>query len=316
MKILIVQIGRIGDAILTTPMFRAIMEKMPEARIHLLVSRHGFPVVRNNPRLEKIFIYRKDPISLTALLRRLRFERYDWWVDPKDHYSREGSFLVRMGGGKNSIGFNRTSENRFTIGIPSHEEQSALHAVERNLRTLAYLGIQPSNNLIPELFVETHRQQKALLQIGNPDAKRILLNISTGDVSRYWPVEKWVVIARWCISRGYQVLIVSHLKDRKNAAILQSESPDITLFHSPEIDDIIAVMPYVRFVITPDTSIVHIASAFNIPQVALFPDVDWNYRKFRPLSQRCTVLRPVPGGMIRDITCEEVINAIDLLITV
>ncbi len=311
MKILIVQIGRIGDAILTTPMFRAISEAMPGARIHILVSRHGVPVVKNNPRLQKIIVYRKDPFSLAALIIRLQLEHYDWWIDPKDHYSREGSFLARIGGAKNSIGYNRAGEKRFTTGIPSQEDFSGLHAVERNLRTLEHLGIQGLHNLTPELFIDSRAEQRVVFHIGAGDSKRILLNISAGDESRYWPVEKWKESARYCLSRGYKVLIVFHPRDRKNAGTLLRDIPDITLFSSPAIDDVIALMPHAHLVVTPDTSIVHIASAFNIPQVALFPDVEWNYRKFRPLGQQCTVLRPAPGRTIRDISSQEVIQAIN-----
>lgn len=313
MKILIVQTGRIGDTILTTPMFRAISEAMPEAHIHALVSRHGIPIVKNNPRLKKIFVYRKDPVSLLVLSARLRFERYDWWIDPKDHYSREGSFLVRLGGAKNSVGFNKAGTQRFTCGIPSQQELFALHGVERNMASLAFLGIRNVRNLTPELFVDPERQQKPAFHHPSPETKRILFNISAGDESRYWPVEKWIESARYCLSRGYQVLVVSHPRDNGNAGALRTGAPGITLFNSPVIDDVIAMMPHVHLVVTPDTSIVHIASAFNIPQVAFFPDVEWNYRKFRPLSQRSIVLRPGTGETIQTISSEEVNQAIDLL---
>lgn len=310
MKILIVQIGRIGDTILATPMFRAIAESIPGASIHVLVSRHGLPIVRNNPRLAKIFVYRKNPLSLFVLWIRLHLERYDWWIDPKDHFSREASFLVRIGGAKKSIGFNRTGKSRFTIGVPSGEELTALHGVERNLRTLAHLGIEPPENLTPELFIDPHAGDKVLTQLGSAGENRIILNISAGDVSRYWPVERWNDVVRYCLSRGYRVLIVHHPRDREIARTLRNISPDIVLFHSETIHEVIAAIPQSQLVVTPDTSIVHIASAFNVPQVALFPDVEWNYRKFRPLSQRSIILRPGKGGKIHDITSEEVINAI------
>ncbi|HEX9934705.1 MAG TPA: glycosyltransferase family 9 protein, partial [bacterium] len=291
MKILVVQIGRIGDTILTTPVFRAIAEAMPEAQIHALVSRRGIPIVKNNPRLKKIFVYRKNPVSLLSLLVRVRFERYDWWIDPKDHYSRESSLLVRLGGAKNSVGFNGPDKKRFTYGVPSHQELFALHGVERNIAPLAFLGITNVRDRTPELFVDPERQQNPGFHNPSSEVTRILFNISAGDESRYWPVEKWIESARHCLSRGYQVIVVSHPKDNGNAGVLQSDIPEVTLFNSPAIDDVIALMPHVHLVVTPDTSIIHIASAFNVPQIAFFPDVEWNYRKFRPLSQRSIVLR-------------------------
>ncbi len=142
-----------------------------------------------------------------------------------------------------------------------------------------------------------------------------MLNISAGDKSRYWLIDKWAAVAKHFLLRNFQVIVTYHPKDRKTADKLIRECPDLTLFHSSTIRDIIALVSRVDLVVTPDTSIVHIASAFNIPQVALFPDVDWNFYKFHPLSRKNAVLRPKPGGVIADISTEEVIDNISNLTT-
>jgi ADP-heptose:LPS heptosyltransferase len=67
-------------------------------------------------------------------------------------------------------------------------------------------------------------------------------------------------------------------------------------------------------VVTPDTSVVHIASAFNVPQVALFPPVEWNLHKFRPLSDRSVVLQPSEGAPLASIRTEDVIEAMENLL--
>jgi ADP-heptose:LPS heptosyltransferase len=71
-----------------------------------------------------------------------------------------------------------------------------------------------------------------------------------------------------------------------------------------------ALVPQVCLVVTPDTSVVHIASAFNVPQVALFPPVEWNLNKFRPLSDSSIVLQPKEGETIAAIPVEVVVKAI------
>ena len=109
MKILIVQIGRIGDMVLTTPMFRAIAEYLPAAEIHVLTSPRGFPVIDNNPRITKRLLYTKDLLSLPRTIARLRAEEFDVWIDPKDHPSGEGSVLASWSGASSKIGFDKPS---------------------------------------------------------------------------------------------------------------------------------------------------------------------------------------------------------------
>ncbi|MGA2296363.1 MAG: lipopolysaccharide heptosyltransferase family protein, partial [FCB group bacterium] len=86
MKILIVQLGRIGDMILATPMFRAVREKYPDAEIHVLAGKHNFFVINNNPRIDKIYIHKKNPFNIIKNILALKKEKYDYWLDAKDHY--------------------------------------------------------------------------------------------------------------------------------------------------------------------------------------------------------------------------------------
>jgi ADP-heptose:LPS heptosyltransferase len=72
-------------------------------------------------------------------------------------------------------------------------------------------------------------------------------------------------------------------------------------------------MPLVNLVVTLDTSVVHIASAFDVPQIALFPDVEWNLKKFRPLSSLSVVVQPEKGEMVSTIPVERVIGEIEKL---
>jgi ADP-heptose:LPS heptosyltransferase len=73
----------------------------------------------------------------------------------------------------------------------------------------------------------------------------------------------------------------------------------------------VALAPLVNVVVTPDTSMVHIASAFNIPQIALFPSVEWNLRKFRPLSDSSIVIQPKPGEQLATIPVDDVVKALE-----
>jgi ADP-heptose:LPS heptosyltransferase len=314
MKILIVQIGRIGDMVLTTPMFRAVANHIPGAELHVLASPRGFSVLKGNPHIKRVIVYRKDPFSLLFIFLRLRLAVYDWWIDPKDHPSREGALLARICRAKNKVGYNNEGEKTFSFGIPSHDENMALHAVVRNLACLSPLGMPPNADCRPDLFPDARLTKNIRDKFLSDDKKTGLLNISAGDASRYWPVEKWAKVAALFQERGLRVIIACQPSDGRMAAELQGLRPGVILYHSSTINEIIALMPLVNLVVTLDTSIVHIASAFDVPQIALFPDVEWNVIKFRPLSNLSVVLQPEKGEEVSTIPAERVIEEIEKIL--
>jgi ADP-heptose:LPS heptosyltransferase len=313
MKILIVQIGRIGDTVLTTPMFRAVADHLPGAAIHVLASPRGFPVLRGNPHIKKVIVYRKDPISLLFIFLRLRLAGYDWLIDPKDHPSREGALLARICRAKNKVGYNSEGGKTFSFGIPSQNENAALHAVTRNLACLGALGVSCNTDCRPELFPDARLARKIRDSFPQDAAKTVLLNISAGNASRYWIFEKWAQAAAFCLARGHRVLVAYQPSDSRPARALHDLQPGVILYHSSTIGEIIALMPLVNLVVTLDTSVVHIASAFDVPQIALFPDVEWNLKKFRPLSSLSVVVQPEKGEMVSTIPVERVIGEIEKL---
>jgi ADP-heptose:LPS heptosyltransferase len=316
MKILIVQIGKIGDMVLTTPLIRGVAENIQDAEIHVLLSRRGLPVVLGNPHIKKTMLYRKDPAHLLALIAGIRFARYDMWIDPKDHYSTESAMLARLSGVKMKIGFNALQSRVFSHAIPSQQENFALHAVQRNYAPLKLLGSVIDPAARPQLFPDPNLSEAIRKEYGPWDKKTALLNISAGDACRFWDIDKWSETAGRCIERGLRMLISFQPSHKTMALQLQQLQPTARLFHSNSINDLIALVPMVQLVITPDTSVVHIASAFNIPQIALFPAVEWNLRKFRPLSDTSVVVQPRRGEALTTISAQNVTDALDCIIRI
>ena len=311
MKILVVQIGKIGDTVLTTPLLHALSEGLPGARIDVLASHRGIAVLEGCPFVHRVILYRKNPLGLARALAAMRLGRYDMLIDPKDHFSRESALLARLCGARRSVGFNPPNRATFTHAIPSQDENYNLHAVDRNCAALRYLGIAHPASPRPRLIPDPELSKTVRDRFGPWDAKTMLLNVSAGDDCRLWTEEKWSEIAAWCIKRGLRVLVSFQPSHESIAQGIQRRNPAAALFYSSSIKEVIALLPSVSWVVTPDTAIVHIASAFNIPQVALFPPVAWNTLKFRPLSDVSVVVQPKEGEAVATIPVEEVIHAVE-----
>jgi heptosyltransferase III len=314
MKVIIVQLGRIGDSVLTTPIFRAIAESKPNTEIYVLASRHAASVLQDNPRVKKIYIYQKSPFLLLFLILRLRLQRFDWWVDPKDHRSGESTMLAKLCGAQNSIGYNSGHKGPFSISIPSDKDNFLLHVVERNLQVLDSLDIPFQTNARPELFPDSRLSLLVRNQFPPCNRRTVLINISAGDVSRYWLIEKWGEVAKYCIDRGDRVVVTYKPADLSLAKDLEMLQPGLLRFDSPTIRESIAIMPIIDLLITPDTSVVHIAAAFNVPIIAMFPNIEWNFYKFKPLSEKSIVIQPIGDLSIETIEVSNVIEAISEMV--
>ncbi len=314
MKILIVQTGRIGDMILTTPMFRVVKEQFPAAELHVLTSAKGMPIIANNSCVDKILLREKGLAGLLAALLKVRMEHYDLWIDPKDHSSSESRLLARYSGAKKKIGFNKNEKPVFDISIPSDNENFSLHAVERNLRTFASLGYEDKKIVRPELFIDSQIESevsKALLQ---SEKKLVVVNISAGQPTRAWNDEGWSSVIEWCFQKGFSVALSFQPSDAERAKNFQQKFPPLIVISSPTIHHAIALVKHALLVVTVDTSIVHIASAYNTPIVALYPNVDWNYNKFHPLSDKQAVIISSDSNSLKNISAEAVLVKIDEIV--
>ena len=59
-KILIINIFGIGDVLFTTPLVANLKAQFPKARIGYVCNERSLAVLKNNPHIEKIFIYSRD----------------------------------------------------------------------------------------------------------------------------------------------------------------------------------------------------------------------------------------------------------------
>jgi ADP-heptose:LPS heptosyltransferase len=337
MKILIVQIGHYGDAVLLTPMLRVLHEQFPQARLHVLAARRNHAILRTNPWIERIHIYDKRPLALIGLLAALRRERFDVWIDPKDHFSRESAMLALLGGAAAaSIGANRPGSSVFKVSVPSAEENNAakLHVVARNLNALHGLAVQgfvlaPApltqlaqltqvTHLRPELFCDDDSEAythdwlaKRFPEVANlpnqphqPHRKLLaVLNISAGDASRYWTLEGWKMLARTLEARNYAVAVNAVPSDALLAgSVADGAGIAAGVFPSRSVMDAVSLIKRASVLVSPDTAAIHIAAAFDVPTLGLYNALEWNVHKFAPLSTHARVLQPHAGAeYLRDI---------------
>ena len=80
MNILLIQLKRIGDLILTTPAISAVRQKFPEATISLMVSRGCAGLLPAIPNIDRSYVIQRNPADIATFLSIAR-TKFDACVD-------------------------------------------------------------------------------------------------------------------------------------------------------------------------------------------------------------------------------------------
>lgn len=295
-------------------MLRALKTAYPLCQIHVLASRHNAALAGAHPLVDRVYLYSKKIFSTLRLVAALKRERYDYWIDPKDHYSREGSFFARWANAECKIGFNREGRApAFDVGLPSHEARRT-HVALRNMHALRSLGLEHGDPR-PSLFV-TSEAEKRLAQFLQTHHIRnyFCINLSAGNAIRYWPQPQWLAFLQTLARADRHFLLTTDAKDAGLAEAIRAQVATAHYFPTPTFMDLLALVQHADLVISPDTSVVHVAAAFDRPLLGLYSNHEWNYKKFYPLSTHCrVVIPPEPDAMIKDIELKAMLNGFEEL---
>ncbi|MDQ3019117.1 MAG: hypothetical protein M3R36_00885 [Bacteroidota bacterium] len=306
--IVVVQIGKIGDMILTTPLFSGLKKTFPESNLKVLASEINKDIPLNHLSVDEVIVYKKNFLKNFTLLKS-SLRNVDLWIDTKNNYSSTSGVLLKIFKPKLSLGFNFEKKN-FDISLK--EFQKGKHAVDINTGPLNYFNkTSEQAETKPSFNIPLEIQRKFNLKLTS-NLQNVIINISAGNLGRYLAKEKWLdIIKRINANELSAFTLIGLARDKEIISYLLENCMEfnINFIETKNILETSEVIKQGDIVITPDTAIVHICSAFDKPVVALYPDVKWNLQKFAPLSKFNEALVSKDEGSIKDITVEAIVNA-------
>lgn len=259
-KILLLRQDRIGDAIITTPLLVALQEKYPDAQMMMLLGENNKGIVPLLPTTCETFVYTKKLFSDISLLRSLRKKKIDVLIDLQDNASATSSILTAAIGATYSVGIEKENASSYNVLVP-RLDQSAYHIARRIAELLTPFGIDPD-----ALSLRPVLKDIPFVRINS----RVGIVFSAGAIDRYVPVSKSAEIAKAVIGTGTanEILIFSHPKDEVYVKEIVSIVNDARVKPSAltsSFKEYASLLRSCSIVITPDTSAVHVCSAYGIP---------------------------------------------------
>ena len=301
-RILFLRYDALGDMILSFPIYRAARAALPEAQIDVLCSRKNVILLEGTNLADTLFVSEKNPFNLLKLVLNLRRQKYDLMINLVTRPSFTFGLVARLGGPKSvRIAGDQEQFSYFYNRVIDLPPKSDIHMMKRKFLVCKdFLDTEISHTDQP--WVEYEKDVKK--QAGNlfdftanefdlpPQKTRFAaLNLSAGLERREWLLENNVQFLRQCIEnykndidgwivftdpgkpeKAKQVVRQINHSLMSDVGVAREPSPGLRVIALPPQSDIRVIMeflPYLKVLITPDTSIAHAASAMGTPVLVL-----------------------------------------------
>jgi lipopolysaccharide heptosyltransferase III len=329
-NILLIQLKRIGDLILTTPAIAALHEKFPMAKISLAVSSACAELLPAIPNIE-------SPLGANSVRMWLEIARrnFDYCVD----FTRNdrSSLLTRLSRAKTRIASERRKQ-RSTIRSRAYNTfvvapVRRLHTIDYHLKLLEPIGIREAAPAIQlNIPPEARARAQQLCDTHKIDNGFILFHPGSARAEKFWEPRRWVdVIERagetynvhLVLTSGRSSLEQSHLAEIKSKlrrsidSLAAASSPVRTALPSratpagsivdlsgqTNLLTLAALIEKARLLVTVDSAPLHLAAATRTPQVALFGPT--NPFHWRPRNSPALILQGTSTGPVREFSAEQ-----------
>ena len=280
-KILFIRLNRIGDALVTTPLLAEIKRQIG-CKVFVLAGSSNYFIFENSKLTNEIIVYRKNVNGIFSLIRMINTIGFDAVVDLHDDVSSTVSYLIAFNKSRYKFGLNKRNAKLFTHTVEKLDP-SKYHVVDRVLEFGKFFNLDLESlpiNIVYNASNESCAKAEAFLNKHFEKKKFLLgINISAGSSARFWGVGKFKKLISELTGYNINLLLLCTERDLKNA--IEIAGSQIPIFYRPVFDQFCAMIKELDLLFTPDTSIVHIAAAFNKPMFGLYvkyktKDVIWS----------------------------------------
>ena len=269
--------NKMGDTVVSTLFFREIKKKYPSIKVIVLCGRSNREIIRYNSNVDQIYETGKSFFRDILVFRELQRQNISLAVDFYPFRPRlKHMLMVRIIAPEFLIGFYKSSYNIYDFSIDVSFFR--LHISKWYEHLLKILKIE-SPDLKYDITFTYKEESEALKLIKKCNAKyRIVLNPFAASKHRsfsYLKLKELIDIIENEIDCC--VFVLCPQKNKKKIISLESDRTFVSSFES--ILKSAALIKCADVVITPDTSIVHIATAFNKKTVALYLNYSNTYER-------------------------------------
>jgi len=302
-RILLIQLRRLGDVVLSTALLDDLRHALPKASIDVLVGRHAAPVLAGNPLIRARIVLEERGTLATA--RHVRAERYDAVFDVQG--SLRTAMITRASGAPLRVGWKvRTAPLAYTHSLARGGAPE--YVVRKRRRLLELAGIEVGTSLPRiELSDAERRQGEADLRAAGAPAqgRRVAFALITSSPARDWPVDRFAALGNALLARGITPVVLAAgtpapvIERMRGLCARAVIVPALDRNRDREMRRFLGVIAACDVLLSGDTGPAHMADALGVPRVTLYgPTTPQNYAP--GLATTIALRTPGPAIRIRD----------------
>jgi predicted lipopolysaccharide heptosyltransferase III len=331
MKILLLQLKRIGDLILTTPAIAALRRTHPDAHITLAVSNECAELLPAISSVDRVLIARRN-LRDVGMVSSIAGKKFDYCVD----FTRNdrSALLTLLSRARKRVASYRVREQSKTrarvytdlVGVRVRD----MHTIDYNLALLESVGVRAAPSApqldFPRTALEKADRLRRDWKIAGP---YVVFHPGSARREKLWDPARWAeVIQHFSQNKEFQLVLTSgpSANDQAHVAAImhRAQRKFIDLSGKTDLLTLAALIRQAQLLVTVDSAPVHFAAATHTPQVILFGPT--NPFHWRPTHSPALILHgksglpvtefaPVrPRFQMSEISTEAVINGMDSLL--
>lgn len=288
-SILLIQLGDIGDVVLSIPAFRAVQESFPQAKIVVAVREKVTELIPHIPWVNDVIAVNQDRRTFIEAFRhqwaffsRVRRFHFDLAFDFR--ISERGAVLAFLSGAKERIGFYDPEgfwRNRLFTRLRQdrREDRESMHMSAYYSSLIRAYGLTVTHEK-PEIHVREDVRQRAehLLRQEGVAVECPIIVLQPFSLWRYkeWNMEKYTQLIRRMLS-AFQVSVVitgsADESERARELVARFGDKERRVFNlagKTSLGELAGVLQASKLFVGVDSAGMHIAAAVGTPTIAIF----------------------------------------------
>jgi heptosyltransferase I len=318
-NICIIDLGQLGDVLLSFPAILAIRKRFPNARVTviagkipaLFIGRLG--LVDDVLPIDRVALLKGNKLrSIAEILKfvaDVRRRKFDLVIDL--HSLSESNLLGFLSGARTRLYSDRFGRSLNWLSnfrpVPPAENKS-IHLTDNYLAVLRPLGIDEAERFvkIDARAGEAGAAAKAVLK--RDEDSLVAMVIGAGHPSRRWPLERFAELAQMLVERvNGRIAVFLGPEEENEADKVKTLFPEFTtIVTGLDLVELAAAFSKVDLVVSNDTGPPHLAALVGTPIVLIIDER--GPLRYLPMSREIEVVR---SGIIDDIEVNEVFAAVE-----
>jgi len=272
-RILLMTTTAIGDTLFSTPAIRAMKETYPDKEVQVLCQQRNAPLLRENPYIDRLHLYRGKTRGLRSLVRGLRGQHFDLVIilhsnDPEAvplAWATRAPYLIGSGNSRFAAFLSQ--------GIVCRDAHR--HAIEHRLDLVRAAGADTADRRM-DFFLPADWEPKVRGILGdffgNEFQPLIGLHPTGSGSYKWWPADYFVDLGNRLFDRyGCRFILFSSKSEAPAAQGIASrlKAPVLTTEGRFDLALTGGLIRSCSLFIANDSGPLHMALALRVPTVAL-----------------------------------------------